>query len=78
MMMNEFINMLFAGSGIFAVKYLFHSRIQSMTSNYLGQRRGDVASLLFYVFAFFYLQNRLNHLERNDINYLINPREMSG
>ena len=24
------------------------------------------------------MQNRLNYIERNDINYLINPREASG
>ena len=37
-----------------------------------------MAAIFFYVAAFIFMQNRLNYIERNDINYLINPREMSG
>ena len=36
MMMNEFINMIMAGSGVFAVRYFLHDRLYSFTSNYLG------------------------------------------
>ena len=37
-----------------------------------------MAGFAVYFFGFFFLMNKLNHMERNDINYLINPREMSG
>ena len=31
-----------------------------------------------YVGGFFFLMHKLNHIEKSDINYMINPREHSG
>mmetsp|Transcript_20182 Transcript_20182/g.24928 ORF Transcript_20182/g.24928 Transcript_20182/m.24928 type:complete len:136 (+) Transcript_20182:322-729(+) len=34
--------------------------------------------MAIYFVSFFYMMHKLNQVERNDINYLINPRESSG
>ena len=78
MMMQEMINFLMIGGSMFGFKTLFGHNIDRVTTNYLGQRRGEMVSMMVYVVGFFYIMNKLNHIERNDVNYLINPREMSG
>ena len=78
MMMQEMINFFMIGGSLFGFKHLFGHNIDKFTTNYLGQRRGEMATIFIYVVGFFYVMNKVNHIERQDINYLINPREMSG
>lgn len=78
MMMQEMINFIFSGGTLFGCKHAFGAGIDRFTTNYLGTKRGEMASFALYFFGFFFLIHKLNSIERNDINYLINPREMSG
>jgi len=77
-MMNEMLNFVMGGITMFGMKTFLGNTIDKYTINYLGQRRGEFAGMAIYLFTFFFLMNKLNKMERNDINYLINPREMSG
>ena len=63
---------------MFGIKTFFGHNIDKFTTNYLGQRRGEWATMAVYFVSFFYMMHKLNQIERNDINYLINAREMSG
>ena len=78
MMMNEMVNFLFGAMTMFGVKHFLGRSIDRYTVNFLGQKRGEYAAVAMYIIGFFYMMHKMNGFERNDINYLINPREMSG
>ena len=78
MMMQEMIHMVMAGVTFFGIKHAFGTSIHRFTTNFLGQKRGEIANILVYFTGFFYFMHKMNQIERNDINYLVNPREMSG
>ena len=67
-----------AGVTFYGARALIGNQLSRMTTNYLGQKRGEVATIAIYFFGFFYFMNSLNKIERNDINYLVNSREASG
>lgn len=76
LMLNSFTNMLLAGASTFMVKYLFNNNLIARLSNYTGQKRADTITMIIYFACFFYIKGRMDKLERCDINYLINPREL--
>ena len=78
MMMNEMFNLVMSGITMLGMKTFLGESITKYTVNYLGARRGEWASMAIYFYSFFYVTSKLSSIERNDINYLINPREMSG
>ena len=59
-MIQEMFNFLLLGGSIFGFKHAFGAGIERTAVNYLGQRKGDVATIIFYVFGFFYALNRVN------------------
>ena len=77
-MMQELLHLALVGASLVGIKYAVGGAIDRTAINYLGQRNGEVAKIFVYVGAFFFLSGRLSGVERNDVNYLINPREMSG
>ena len=78
LMMNSFINLVMSGITLFGMKTFLGNAIDRYTVNYLGQRRGEWASMAIYIGTFLYINSKLNKVETRDINYLINPRELSG
>ena len=72
------LNFLLLGGTLFGARAAFGDALNRNCINYLGQRKGEWASIAVYFFGFFFLMNRVNKIERNDINYLINARELSG
>lgn len=77
-MMNSFINLVMSGITMYGMKTFLGSSIDKYTVNYLGSRRGEWASMAVYLCSFMFLMSKLNGTESRDINYLINPRELSG
>lgn len=77
-MTQEMIHLVMAGVTFYGARALIGNQLSRVTTNYLGQKRGEVATIAIYFFSFFYFMNKLNKIERNDINYLINSREVSG
>ena len=54
-MMNGLLNMLMAGGTTFGLKTVFGRGIEKYTTNYLGVKRGEWASIAIYVVSFFYI-----------------------
>ena len=78
LMMNEMFNLIMSGITLFGMKTFVGKTIDKYTINFLGVRRGEFASIAIYICSFYFVTNKLANIERNDINYLINAREMSG
>lgn len=77
-MMQNIFSMILAGITLYGINFTFGASINRYATNYLGQQRGYYAYIAFYLAGYYYLWNRLSRIEHNDINYLINPREVSG
>ena len=78
LMMNEFIHMVSAGAGVYAIKGLVGNYIDRFTLNYLGQRRQLYGLIFIYGFSFWYMLKWLDTRSRLDINRLVNAREFNG
>ena len=66
---------IMAGSSTYLIKYLIGHRIDSAAFRVLGESKGRLAQIVFYIGSFLYISTYLNNVKSLDINYLINPRE---
>ena len=60
LMMQEMIHMVMAGATFFGIKHTLGPSIHRYTTNYLGQRGGEMATILIYFTGFFYMMHKLN------------------
>jgi hypothetical protein len=70
--------MISGGMFAFLVKGLIGGAVDRFTLNYLGQKRGMYAQILFYFGMFYFSFEWLNSNPRMNVNHMINPRDFNG
>ena len=75
---NAFLQMIFAGSTTYSIKYFIGHKIDSSAFKLLGETKGRYAQIAFYIGFYIYFSSYLSKLKNMDINYMINPREKQG